>query len=221
MISWRISNVPKEDVVFPWLPYWDWRCSQPRRRRSQKCCWHSQTCHWHSSTCHQCSQTCHPCPQSCHRWSRVHPGARNVLYGARRCSQTFHNHSHGTHEPVIRDTSYSEGRPESSPRVWYSPAIDTSMFTLHILSDTPAGLQRLKYVLPMKSNFCAPSHNRYIIWEIHMSVECAEISNWPHSEIHQWSSEFPSLDSDSVSKMMRPGDMKSVDWCLDMIRMYS
>jgi len=52
--------------------------------------------------------------------------------------------------PVIRDPSYSEGRPECPPRVWYSPDIDASKFTLHILSDTPGVFQRLKYILLME-----------------------------------------------------------------------
>jgi len=52
--------------------------------------------------------------------------------------------------PVIRDPSYSEGRLECPPRVWYSPEIDTSNFTLYILTDTPGGFQILKYILLVK-----------------------------------------------------------------------
>jgi len=37
--------------------------------------------------------------------------------------------------------SYSEDRQECPPRVRYSPEIDASKFTLHILSDTPGGFQ--------------------------------------------------------------------------------
>jgi len=48
--------------------------------------------------------------------------------------------------------SYSEGRQECPPRVWYSPEIDASKFTLHILSDTPGGFQWLKYILLMLCN---------------------------------------------------------------------
>ena len=54
-----------------------------------------------------------------------------------------------TSVPVIRDPSYSEGQPECPPRVRYSPEIDASKFTLHILSDTPGVFQRLKYILLM------------------------------------------------------------------------
>ena len=66
-----------------------------------------------------------------------------------RCSQTYHNRSHGAPIPVIRDPSYSEGRPECPPWVWFSPEIDTSNFTLRLLSHTPGGSQWLKYILLM------------------------------------------------------------------------
>ena len=54
---------------------------------------------------------------------------------------------------VVGAPSHSEGRQECPPRVWYSPDIDPSKFTLHILSDTPGGLQWLKYILLM-SQMC-------------------------------------------------------------------
>jgi len=57
-----------------------------------------------------------------------------------------------TSVPVIGDPSYSEGRPEYPPRVWYSPEIDASKFALHILSDTTGVFQRLKYILLMYAN---------------------------------------------------------------------
>jgi len=57
--------------------------------------------------------------------------------------------SPGTPVPVVRDRSYSEGLPEYPTRVWYSPEIDASKFTLHILSDTPGVFERLKYILLM------------------------------------------------------------------------
>jgi hypothetical protein len=40
-----------------------------------------------------------------------------------------------------------KARPECSPVVCYSPEIDPSKITLHILSDTPGDIQRLKYIL--------------------------------------------------------------------------
>jgi len=80
------------------------------------------------------------------------PGAPKVLSASPRCSQTYHNHSPGTPVVVIWDPSYSEGRQECPPRVWYSPEIDASKITLHILSDTPGVFQWLKYILLMNDN---------------------------------------------------------------------
>ena len=120
MISRRTCSVSKEDVL-PRLLYCDSRCSQ-------SCCRHYQTCRRHSQAL---------------------PGAPNVLSAAPRCAQTYHNHSHGTPVAVIGDPSYSEGRQECPPSVWYSPEIDASKITLHILSDTPGVFQWLKYILLM------------------------------------------------------------------------
>jgi len=50
---------------------------------------------------------------------------------------------------VASAPSYSEGLQECPPRVWSSPEIDASKFTLHILSDTPGGFQWVKYILLM------------------------------------------------------------------------
>jgi len=50
---------------------------------------------------------------------------------------------------VISDPRYSEGRQDGPPMVWNSPEIDSSKFTLHILSDTSRGSQWLKYILLM------------------------------------------------------------------------
>jgi len=142
--------------VFPELLYSDSSCSQACRRHCQACCWRSQACcprfqasHRRPQACLWLSQTCCRRSLTCLRCSQVLPGAPKVLSGAPRCSQTYHNHCHGTPEPVIRDPSYSEGRPECPPGVWYSPEIDVSKYTLHILSDTPAGFQWLKYILLM------------------------------------------------------------------------
>ena len=81
----------------------------------------------------------------------VLPSEPKVLSTTRRCSPTYHNHSHGTPVPVIRDRSYSEVQLEWPPRVWYSPEIDTFKFTLHIRSDTPGVFQRRKYILLMSA----------------------------------------------------------------------
>jgi len=53
---------------------------------------------------------------------------------------------------VVGAPSYTEGRQECRPRVWSSPEIDASKFTLHILSDTSGGFQWLKYILLMLCN---------------------------------------------------------------------
>ena len=131
MISRRSSNVPKEDVVFP-------ACFTVFRG-APRC----------FQACHRCSQACRRCFQSCRWHSHVLPGAPKVLSSAPRCSQTYHNHSNGTPVPVISDPSSSDDLPECPPRVWYSPQIDASKFTLHIHSDTPGGFQWLKYILLM------------------------------------------------------------------------
>jgi len=65
------------------------------------------------------------------------PGAPKLVIGAPRL--------------VAGNPSYSEGRQECPPRVWYSPEIDASKFILHILSDTPGAFQWLKYILLMSS----------------------------------------------------------------------
>jgi len=73
------------------------------------------------------------------------PGAPRLVVGASRLIV-------GAPRLVAGAPSYSEGRQECPPRVWYSPEIDASKFTLHILSDTPGGLQWLKYILLMLCN---------------------------------------------------------------------
>jgi hypothetical protein len=80
---------------------------------------------------------------------RVSLGFQHWLGDSPRCSQPYHNRSHGAPVPVIRDPSYSNGQPECPPMVWFSPEIDASKFTLRLLSDTPGGSQRLKCILLM------------------------------------------------------------------------
>jgi len=67
-----------------------------------------------------------------------------------RCSQICHNCSHGGPVPVRWEPSYSERRPECIPRVWFSPGIAASKFTLRLLSHTPGGSQWTKYILLMQ-----------------------------------------------------------------------
>jgi len=77
---------------------------------------------------------------------RVSLGFPHWLGDSPRCSQTSPSCSHGAPVPVIRDPSYSDGWPECPRRVWFSPEIDASKFTLRLLSDTPGGSQWLKYI---------------------------------------------------------------------------
>jgi len=98
------------------------------------------------------------------------PGAPKVFSAAPRCSQTYHNHSPDTPVPVIRYSNYFEGQLECPPRVWYSPDIDPSKLTLHILSDTPGRSQWLKDILLM------------LLWQLLVLSETAisylELSSW-------------------------------------------
>ena len=70
------------------------------------------------------------------------PGLSPALLGAPRVVVSAPRVVAGT-------PSYSEGRQECPPRVWYSPEIDASKFSLHILSDTPGGFQCQYYILLM------------------------------------------------------------------------
>ena len=102
---------------------------------------------------------------------RLNVGVPRLVTRAPRCSQTYQNHSHRTHVPVIRDHSDFLGQPECPPMVWHSPEIDTSKFTFHILSDTPGGYQWLKYILLMsvKFRFCRLIHHfQVVLWVRHI-----------------------------------------------------
>ena len=81
---------------------------------------------------------------------RVSLGFLHWFGNSLRCSQTYHNCFHGAHIPVIRDPCNSEGWAECPPRVRFSPEIDASKFTPHLLSHTPGGSQRLNYILLMQ-----------------------------------------------------------------------
>ena len=125
-----------------------------------------QACWWHFQTCYQRFQ--------------VLSGVPKVLTSAPRCSQTNHNHPHGTPVPVIRDPSSYEGRQECPPRVWYSSEIDTSKFRLHILSDTPGGFQWLKWILLM-----SPYENAQLVdleWTEHKQSEQIITMEWYTSQ---------------------------------------
>ena len=129
MIFRQTSSIPKEDVVFPRLLYWDSR--------------RSQTWHWRSQVLH---------------------GAPKVPSCDLTGSKTYHNRSHHITVPVTRDLSYSEGLPEGPPRAWYSPEINSSKFTPHILSDTAGGFQCLKYILRMQRSRMQMPHQIFPDW---------------------------------------------------------
>jgi len=112
-------------------------------------CQRFQACLWGSQDHCQCSQTCHWRFLACRRPFQILPSVPKLLSGALWCSETYHDHSHGTPVPVLRGSSFSQGRQEYSSRVWYSPEIDPSKFTLHILSDPHGVIQRLKFILSM------------------------------------------------------------------------
>jgi len=205
MMSRPTSYVPKDDVVFRRLHYRDSRCSKACRgcsqtcRRTQTCCRCSQTCRRHSQICRQRSQACCRRTQTCHRHSHVLQGAPKVLSGAPSCSQTYPNHSHGTSVPVIRARSYSKGRPERPPTVWYSSEIDASKFPLHILSDTPGGFQWLKLILLMKHHWDSSEHKVFLKDGQHSSETCWML--YLQKEIMQreptgssWSTISPNID---------------------------
>jgi hypothetical protein len=135
LISRHSSSVPKVNGVLPRLLY-----SVSR---------HSQTCPWHSQACCRHSQVLSGLSSALPGLSPVLPGAPKVLSGAPRCSHTYQNHSHGIAVTVIRDPSYSEAWQECPPKVSYSPEIDTSKSSLHILLDSPGVYQWLKYILLM------------------------------------------------------------------------
>jgi len=85
------------------------------------------------------------------------------------CSQTYLNHSHGPPIPVTTDYSYSQRQSECPPRVWFSPEIDTSMFILHILPDTPGGCQQLNYsLLSLVSNKLLQLFQDYMTRQAHL-----------------------------------------------------
>ena len=89
------------------------------------------------------------------------PDVSTVMRGAPGVSPALP----GAPRPVVGTPSYSEGRQECPPRVSYSPAIDASKFTLHILSDTPGGFQWLKFILQMNQCIPASLHHFDVIEE--------------------------------------------------------
>jgi hypothetical protein len=54
-----------------------------------------------------------------------------------------------------------------------------------------------------------------------MSMVCADVSNQPHSALHQKISEFPTFVTYDIYKLKTTVDTRLVDWCSDIIRIYS
>jgi len=82
-------------------------------------------------------------------WFKVLPDLSPALSGLLPAHPGLPPALPGSPRFVVGGPRYSEGCQESPPRVWYSPEIDASKFTLHILSDTSGGFQWLKYILLM------------------------------------------------------------------------
>jgi hypothetical protein len=82
-------------------------------------------------------------------WFEVHPNLSPALPGLSPALPGAPRLVVGAPRLVTGAPSYSEGWQECPPRVLYSPEIDASKITLHILSDTPGGFQCLKYILLM------------------------------------------------------------------------
>jgi len=152
----------QDNVVFPWLLYCD-------SRRSQVLPGLSSALPSMSSGLPDMSSVLPGL------WSAL-PGAPKVLSSTPRCSQICPNHSHGTPVTVISDPSYSKGRLEFPPRVWYSPEIDALQFTLHVLSDTPGGSQWRKYILLIKP-YIHHDHHRSQYHRCHIWSQ--RVQSWP------------------------------------------
>jgi hypothetical protein len=103
----------------------------------------------------QCSQRRCWFSQTALLWLEVLPDLSPVLPG-------LSPELPGAPRLIVGAPSDSKSRQKWPPRVWYSPEIDASKFTLHIISDTPGGFQCLKYILLMYLNHvhkvCAKSY---------------------------------------------------------------
>ena len=113
----------------------------------------------------------------------THPSTPNVLSVPPIYSWPNHIYIHITPVPVIRDQGYSEGHPEWPSRVWFSPAIHASMFTLCLLSLSPGGSQRPPYILlmqwghPTAHNHTLPVHlQSHLITALKFTWSCPPCS---------------------------------------------
>ena len=134
--------------------------------------------------------------QTAIQWFEVLPGMSPALPGLSPALP-------GAPRLVVGASSYSESQQECPPRVWYSPEIDASRFTLHILSDTPGGLQWLKYILLM----CV----QYPLKQIQVTSAKSEIGfrKWtPHTDPSPHSPQIIGATYLQSSTMLQ-----SVQWC--------
>jgi hypothetical protein len=93
--------------------------------------------------------------------------------------------------------------------------------SLAIHGEIPSEPIFLPFSMLRKSQFSAPYRHSYIIWVQPITAVCAEVSHEPHSMMYQKMSEFWTLVIYSVQTLKRTGDTRFVNWCSDIIRIYS
>lgn len=119
-------------------------------------------------------------------WATL-PGIPKVLSGALTSSQTYDSHSHGAPWPVIRYANDTEGRMEYPWSAWFSSDVDTSMFTLHLLSYTSGSSQWQNYMLLMHTGASSmPKHQQIVHQEtFRCTIICigpgVDSTNFEHS----------------------------------------
>jgi hypothetical protein len=141
---------PNKMLVFPDYFTVIWGASRfvaGTRRCLQTCRQHSQTCHWHSQACCWHFQALPGMLSALPGLSPAFPGASKVISGAPRYSQTYHNYSHGTPVPVIRDLSYSNGPDSSLLILMYKNSKHQAMTTTITISNSNNGGKHSGFLL--------------------------------------------------------------------------
>jgi len=96
----------------------------------------------------------------------------------------------GTPRLVVGAPSHSECWQDCPPKVWYSPEIDASKFTLHILSDTPGDFQWQKYILLM--HLRGDYRRRHTLDDVETRERQAEKEVWcPVGHLGHWRLDEP------------------------------
>jgi len=72
-----------------------------------------------------------------------------------------------------------------------------------------------------KGHESATYHNKYILREQLMRVEFAQVVKEPHPDLHQQIMTFRTLHGHLRCNSMMTGEMNLVEWCQDMIRIYT